>query len=135
MLVIDALDECRANADDSILLEIITILVEHIPELPSSFRLFITSRPMVELQDLLQEPHVRSETIGVRTQRNLEDVAVYARHVLMKNRKLRGLDEQVIREFNGHTGSISFDYDAAKGGFVSNHEKRSDSSWCGGEDG
>ena len=82
VVVIDALDKCRAIAEDSTVVDIVTVLAKHVPKLPSSFRIFITSRPMDDLQELLQEPHVRTETIGILTQRNLEDIAVYARYVL-----------------------------------------------------
>ncbi|KAF9003240.1 hypothetical protein BDQ17DRAFT_489631 [Cyathus striatus] len=72
-VVIDALDE---GYDD----ELLKLLCEEIPKLPSCFRIFITTRPEEDIATLLlQAPHVHRKALDIHDEENLSDIAIYAR--------------------------------------------------------
>ncbi|KAG9082824.1 POC1 centriolar protein A, partial [Ceratobasidium sp. UAMH 11750] len=75
VLVIDALDEAW-NED------LLDILRDHAHKLPSTFRIFITSRMRPELDSLLRQPHVSEIELNIHAQPNLDDIALYAPHKL-----------------------------------------------------
>ncbi|KAG9122450.1 POC1 centriolar protein A [Ceratobasidium sp. 392] len=70
-IVIDALDE--AILDD----DLFAILSDHASQLPSGFRVFVTSRMWFELGSLLLKPHVQNMELDIRAQSNLEDISLY----------------------------------------------------------
>jgi hypothetical protein len=101
VVVIDALDESYGSDH----IELLTILRDRIPELPSNFRMFITSRPLKEIDAFLSgKHHIFHQTIDIYTTANLEDISVYAKTQLKGVAKLGGLgdnwpDEQLVQDF------------------------------------
>ena len=78
VIVIDALDE----GFDSRLLE---ILRDHVPRLPSNFRIFVTSRKDANIaSELLDRPHIRWDEICLDEDNNRCDLAVYVKHRLLE---------------------------------------------------
>ncbi|KAG9076982.1 POC1 centriolar protein A, partial [Ceratobasidium sp. 370] len=86
VLVIDALDE----AWDEVLLN---ILRDHVHRLPSTFRIFLTSRMRPELDSLLRQPHVSRIELDISAQENLNDIAAYIPHKLRELADRRNLGD------------------------------------------
>lgn len=77
-IVIDALDECSGYRDD-----LTAIFCEQVPKLPSSFRIFITSRPEDPLIRLLKPHlHVRQVKVELDETENRSDISNFIRHRL-----------------------------------------------------
>lgn len=73
LLIIDALDECSEYCND-----LTTILRDHVPALPASFHVFVTSRPEKSLLRRLRPlQHVHHHTIELEDADNLSDIATY----------------------------------------------------------
>ncbi|KAG8793853.1 POC1 centriolar protein A [Ceratobasidium sp. 428] len=75
VIVIDGLDEAWNN-------DLSDILCEHVSELPSTFRIFMTSRMSPDIGGLLRKVHVRRVELEVDSRANLDDMAIYAPHRL-----------------------------------------------------
>lgn len=104
VVVIDALDE---SYDSEPNIELLEILRDRIPKLPDNFRIFITSRPLKEIDEYLDEqPHIFRRSIYLHEKANLDDIAIYAR------KELKGVtgrvwgrsrnnwpDEQLLQDF------------------------------------
>ncbi|KAG8682780.1 POC1 centriolar protein A, partial [Ceratobasidium sp. 395] len=75
VIVIDGLDEAWSN-------DLSDILCEHVSELPSTFRIFLTSRMSPDIGGLLRKVHVRRVELEVESRANLDDMAIYAPHRL-----------------------------------------------------
>ncbi|KAG8717318.1 POC1 centriolar protein A [Ceratobasidium sp. 394] len=87
VVVVDALDEAW-NKD------LLDILRDHVHKLPSTFRIFITSRMRPELGSLLRQPHVSGIELNIHAQSSLDDIEVYAPHMLRRLAKLRNLGDE-----------------------------------------
>lgn len=88
-IVIDALDEGCDDGSDAALLK---ALANDGDDLPPNFRIIITSRPMPKIMiHLANKPHIDVREIELLSDRNLEDVALFARHSLAEIREKRGL--------------------------------------------
>ncbi|KAL4071517.1 quinon protein alcohol dehydrogenase-like superfamily [Scleroderma yunnanense] len=76
VIVVDALDETGSGATRK---EILHILKEQAADLPPNFRIFITSRPEVDIRDVLPPaPHVRHQSLDVISPESAEkDVRMY----------------------------------------------------------
>ncbi|KAG8685629.1 POC1 centriolar protein A, partial [Ceratobasidium sp. 394] len=77
VIVIDALDEAW-NKD------LLDILRDHAHRLPSTFRIFVTSRMRPELDSLLRQPHASRVELNIHEQSSLDDLALYAPHKLLQ---------------------------------------------------
>lgn len=78
LVVIDALDECSGYSGD-----LTAILCEQVPKLPSSFRVFVTSRPEDPLLRVLKpHTHVRQLTVELDETENRSDISNFIRHQL-----------------------------------------------------
>ncbi|KAJ8092986.1 hypothetical protein PM082_011306 [Marasmius tenuissimus] len=77
MVVIDALDEGCSE-------DLLRILRDDVPTIPSPIRFFITSRPTSSILRFLHSKlgHVRHHSINIHSRSNKEDVALYVRHEL-----------------------------------------------------
>lgn len=81
LIVVDALDECSGYSGD-----LATILCEKFPELPSSFRLFLTSRPEEPLTHRLKSClHVHQKAIVLDEKNNHLDISHFI------HQRLRGI--------------------------------------------
>ncbi|KIM56977.1 hypothetical protein SCLCIDRAFT_192048 [Scleroderma citrinum Foug A] len=76
VIVIDALDESGTNATRK---EVLDILKEQAAKLPPSFRIFITSRPQIDIRDALSRaPHVRNQSLdAVSPESAARDMRLY----------------------------------------------------------
>ncbi|KAG9089613.1 POC1 centriolar protein A [Ceratobasidium sp. UAMH 11750] len=104
VIVIDALDEAWSE-------DLLDILRDHAHKLPSTFRIFITSRMRPELDSLLRQSHVRAVEFNIHAQTNLDDIAVYAPHKLRQLADRRNLGaewpgEQLRTEFTAKAGGL-----------------------------
>ncbi|KAG9078027.1 POC1 centriolar protein A, partial [Ceratobasidium sp. UAMH 11750] len=104
VIVIDALDEAWSE-------DLLDILRDHAHKLPSTFRIFITSRMRPELASLLRQPHVSEIELNIHGQSNLDDIALYAPHKLQQlaNRLDLGSDwpgEKLRAEFIVKAGGL-----------------------------
>ena len=71
VIILDGLDEDR---NDSLL----KILRNEVPKLPGNFRFLVTSRPQPTMLSFMSErAHIRSCTMDINGQANLEDIAAY----------------------------------------------------------
>lgn len=86
-IVIDALDE---GSND----ELLQILADDCAQLPSNCRIIITSRPDTTIMMYLTRPHILLREIDLSSERNLKDVAVFARQSLLETAEMRGLGEE-----------------------------------------
>jgi hypothetical protein len=76
VIVIDGLDE---GYD----LETLEILRDRVPELPGTFRIFMTSRPLDDIvTDLSEAGHVHRRSIDIHGSSNQSDIGVYIRNRL-----------------------------------------------------
>ncbi|QRV97928.1 hypothetical protein RhiJN_25947 [Ceratobasidium sp. AG-Ba] len=83
-IVIDALDEAW---DDSLL----EILRDQACGLPSTFRIFLTSRLRPELGSLRDAPHVQTLELDIEGESNMKDISMFVPHKLRALAKDMGL--------------------------------------------
>ncbi|QRW12449.1 hypothetical protein RhiLY_11448 [Ceratobasidium sp. AG-Ba] len=83
-IVIDALDEAW---DDSLL----EILRDQACGLPSTFRIFLTSRLRPELGSLRDAPHVQTLELDIEGETNMKDISIFVPHKLRALAKDMGL--------------------------------------------
>ncbi|KAF8602926.1 hypothetical protein BDV93DRAFT_473944 [Ceratobasidium sp. AG-I] len=69
-IILDALDE---GCDENLL----RILCDEIPRLPRAFRIFLTSRPSLDLDSLCRMPHIRSITLNIHGPDNMSDIELF----------------------------------------------------------
>ncbi|KAG9081722.1 POC1 centriolar protein A, partial [Ceratobasidium sp. 392] len=86
VIVIDALDEAW---DDCF----VNILRRGARNLPSTFRLFLTSRMQPELASLCRQPHVTRINLDITTQPNLLDISKFVKHKLSQLIDERDLED------------------------------------------
>jgi hypothetical protein len=80
------LDECDEGSDSDIYTKLLDIFRNHVPKLPDMIRVFLTSRPKGEFDEiLLQQGLVLLRSINVLAPANLNDIEVY---VLLKLKEL-----------------------------------------------
>jgi hypothetical protein len=98
VIVIDGLDE----GCDRVTL---SILRDHVPKLPGTFRILVTSRPTDDINtDLLNVGHVQCRSLDIHGNTNQRDIALYVRdrlHYIARRRRL-AVDwpgEQRIHDF------------------------------------
>jgi hypothetical protein len=78
VVVIDAFDECDEGSDSSVYSELVDIFRDQVPKLPDIFRVFLTSRPKGEFDEILsRQDLVMRSTIDILTPANMKDVGVY----------------------------------------------------------
>ena len=86
VIVIDALDECDEGSDSDIYTELLDIFRDQVLKLPEMFRVFLTSRPKGEFDEILsQQGLVLMRSINILAPANLNDIEVY---VLLKLKEL-----------------------------------------------
>ncbi|KAG6330329.1 hypothetical protein ID866_8760 [Astraeus odoratus] len=96
VIVIDALDEARADASRK---DILTILATRVSSLPSSFRILVTSRPLLDVQ-VLMGPHVRDMSLDDVSAEN--DIHLYVAAELVNQNGIGGAEvEQLARKSDG----------------------------------
>jgi hypothetical protein len=87
IIVIDALDECDESSVSDIYAELLDIFCDQVPKLPEMLRLFLTSRPKGEFDEILsQRGLVLLRSINILAPANLNDIEVY---ILLKLKELR----------------------------------------------
>jgi hypothetical protein len=102
VIVIDALDE---SYDSEPNIELLTILRDRVRKLPGNFRIFITTRPLKEIDVFLsKQHHISRQTIHIYAKANLEDIAIYAKTQLKDVAIWGGLgddwpDGQLLNDF------------------------------------
>lgn len=103
--ILDGLDE-GFNTD------LLYVLRDEFPKLPSCFRILMTSRPEPEIVTFLSgRLHIRHVNIDIRGHSNLQDVNLYALHQLHEIRSLRSLAEdwpgaELSKEFVSKAGGL-----------------------------
>jgi hypothetical protein len=86
IIVIDGLDECDEGSDSDIYTELLDIFRDQVPKLPEMFRVFLTSRPKGEFDEILsQQGLVLLRSMNILAPANLNDIEVY---VLLKLKEL-----------------------------------------------
>ncbi|KAG9121575.1 POC1 centriolar protein A, partial [Ceratobasidium sp. 392] len=104
VIVIDALDEAWSN-------DMLDILCNGVPQLPQTFRIFLTSRMRSEFDGLLRRTHVVGEELNIGAQSNMNDIEVYVPSMLRKladDRRL-GSDwpgEELQRQFTAKSDGL-----------------------------
>ena len=78
LIVIDALDECGQSSARE---DLLRVLASESPRLPSTVRIFITSRAERDIRGAFgPQPHVRVREIDIKSATNEKDVQTYLRH-------------------------------------------------------
>ncbi|KAG6332061.1 hypothetical protein ID866_7028 [Astraeus odoratus] len=98
VIVIDALDEAGSDASRK---DILPILSTRVSSLPSSSRIFITSRPLPDVHDRVKNlPHVRDMSLDdVPTE---DDIRLYVTTALASKHEIGGTEvEQLARKSDG----------------------------------
>ncbi|KAF8594481.1 hypothetical protein BDV93DRAFT_515736 [Ceratobasidium sp. AG-I] len=104
VIVIDALDE-GFNHD------LLKILRDDVPRLPSAFRIFLTSRMQPDIDNLCRRSHVRLAPLDINSSANLLDMNIFVRHRLQQLAEARGFDsdwpgEQLRSEFEARAAGL-----------------------------
>jgi hypothetical protein len=95
-IVIDALDECIQNGEQKereCMLEALETLVSS----PSNCKIFVASRPEADIRAIMKE---MDDLVEIEVQASVidEDIRLYVRSELQKNRRLKGWDKSVKKE-------------------------------------
>ncbi|KAF8594480.1 TPR-like protein [Ceratobasidium sp. AG-I] len=104
VIVIDGLDE-GSNSD------LLKILRDDVPRLPSMFRIFLTSRMQPDVDSLCRRSHVRLAPLDIDSSANLLDMNIFVRHRLQQLAEARGFDsdwpgEQLRTEFEARAAGL-----------------------------
>ncbi|KAF7970394.1 hypothetical protein HWV62_24266 [Athelia sp. TMB] len=109
VVVIDALDESIQNDRDTTLL---AILRDETKKLPANFRILVTSRPTIEIEQFLSEnAHIKSYSLDIYSSENKQDITKYVDAQLCSDmiRSNVGTDwpgEEAIRELERLSGGL-----------------------------
>ncbi|KAF8598006.1 TPR-like protein [Ceratobasidium sp. AG-I] len=85
VIVIDALDEGISS-------DLLKILRDDVPCLPSVLHIFLTSRMQPDIDSLCRRPHVRMAPLDIDSSANLLDMTIFVRHRLQQVADTRGFD-------------------------------------------
>jgi hypothetical protein len=81
VIVLDALDEC-ATADERS--GILAVLAKASADLPSTVRIFVTSRPEFDIVHAFKsQPHIITQELDITTSGNTDDIRSYLRHQMV----------------------------------------------------
>jgi len=107
IIVIDALDEADEGQGSEIFTELLDIFSNQVPKLPEMFRIFLTSRPKREFDEIhSQHDHVQLRSIDIHAHANLNDIEIYVQ-LKLKEIGRRGKlgenwpDQSLAKEFTG----------------------------------
>jgi hypothetical protein len=105
VIVIDALDEADEGSDSYIYVTLLDIFRDQVPKLPSMFRIFLTSRPKQEFDEIQShEDLVLWRSIDIHASANLNDIEI---HVQLKLKEIgrwgklgeNWPDQSLVKEF------------------------------------
>ncbi|TFK26817.1 hypothetical protein FA15DRAFT_614916 [Coprinopsis marcescibilis] len=100
VIVIDALDELR---DVSLL----KLLRDSIPQLPSSFRIFLTTRPEQRIMMYLEKrPHIRQPSYSLTGDLSHQDLDIYIRRRLEETAYGSSISEELLALFVAKTEGV-----------------------------
>ena len=72
------LDEADEGQSSEIFTELLDIFCDQVSKLPGMFRIFLTSRPKREFDEIQsQHDHVRLRSIDIHTPENMNDIEIY----------------------------------------------------------
>ena len=117
LVILDALDECSSIHDQE---ELVVLLKDKLPTMPSNIRLLVTSRPEKGVAPPLPSPSLHSRLchhveLSHMSENSKREVAYYIRHEL---EKLRSESRIVVAGNGGWDENIDKFGEAAKGLFI-----------------